>query len=177
MTVDVSDMDLDNMDGFSRRIDKPGFYHLVAVDINPNDGTDDAVIITSQALAGTHADQVGNEHREYFHKSENPNCRKRILIMALALKITSIDYLKDCKAKGRAVDLPWEDGEGRHYCSGLKEDNYNGKVRYQQGFDIWPTDDPKSKDVPKDTSCKPIPEFAAVGAATGGDDGFGGAFD
>lgn len=128
---------------------KPGWYHVVVLQMDNSRAKIDGLWPEFQVLAGTTAGQTGKTIREIFndpspdHKDSGRFCKQRRATLAVALGIVPKS------AVGTKPRINWEDGIGRQCIIkvDMKED---AKYPNIDGLNIFPVDDPEVSHVPKD---------------------------
>lgn len=150
---------------------EPGRYHVQVVNVD-----DDAVsksgspqmVVDYLILSGTTPGMAGREYRDFFSKSHT--AVNRVLLFALATKVTSMAELEAHKAAKTNPVLDFSKAVGRNLCIELDTEEYpegSGKHRVRCAFGIYPVDSPKAKGIPLDV-------HAEAKAGDAGDDPFGG---
>ena len=160
---DVEDFDPDKIDGFDVVAD--GRYHVQVDSVQESGGKNDEMVVEFGVLAGTTAGQEGKSHREYFSKSSK--AAKRMLLLACATGLTTVEELKAAKEKKKNPVIDFNLAVGRQLCIEIQAEEYQGKMRPKIGFGIYGVDSPKAAGIP----------IAQAAAAKAGDtaDPFGGA--
>ena len=133
------------------------------------------MVVDAEILAGEPVSQVGKVHREWFNNptpEQTPTARvatvKRSLAFFVAVGLTNEEELKTAKAAGRKLSLEPKQAVTRHFCGQLSKSEYDGKISYKLGYDIWALDSPKAKGIP----------LSGVTSSPGStEDTFGDAFD
>lgn len=168
--IPVDNVDPANIDR-SYEAPEPGRYYVQVTGVD-----EDAVsksgspqmVVDYLILSGTTPGQAGREYRDYFSKNEN--AINRVLLFALATRVTSMGELEACKKASKNPVLDFSKAVGRNICIELDREEYpadSGKFRTKCGFGIYAADSPKAKGIPLDATAE-----AKAGDAS--DDPFGG---
>ena len=141
----------DSMDQFDRPT--AGSYHFKVTDCFED--AKGQLVVDAEILAGEPSSQAGKVHREWFSSpkpEQAPDKRtatiKRQLQFFVGVGLTNEAELKAAKASGKKLSLEPKQAVSRQFCGQLSKSEYEGKVSYKLGYDIWPTDSPKAKGIP-----------------------------
>lgn len=155
--IDANDFDPANIDR-AYEPPEPGRYYVQVTGVD-----DDAVsksgspqmVVDYLILSGTTPDQSGREYRDYFSRAAT--AVNRVLLFALAAKVTSMADLEAAKKTGKNPVLDFNQAVGRNLCIELDREEYpegSGKWRTKCSFGIYAADSPKAKGIPLDASAE-----------------------
>lgn len=146
LSIPLDDVNPEKLSGGDRP--EAGNYHVLIVGADHYGGRNNEMLVDYEVLAGTTPGQEGKVHRDYYSKSEK--AVGRILQLAVALGMTTVEELQRLKDAGKEPDLDFEkDGVGRQCCVAVENDEYEGKTRTKVNFGIWHVDDSRAATIPK----------------------------
>lgn len=160
------DVDPDDLGGFIRLA--PGTYHVSVLGIDEDEGKG-KLIVQFEVLEGTNKDMIGNTHKEWITTNTKPGNVKKVISLALALGLTTLDALRTAKANDEYFAIDWAAGQGRTCVIEIEEDEgQDGKLRSKIPYwNIYHVDSKEAKGVPL--------RKEAIGGWDTGDDPFAGA--
>ena len=127
----------------------PGKFHILIHDIDDTDPA--AIYVNYEILDGDVADQAGKEGRERLprvgkNSKTQVHVTRRLVQLATALKITTLEELAAIKKAGKNPTIEFSEGSGRQICVELAK---NGDYVNWTFGGIWAVDDDDAKDIPK----------------------------
>lgn len=126
-----------------------GQFHVQINSIEDWGGKDkDSTVLQLQALASNVEGAVGKQHNDYFKRAV-PVAIGRLMQYAIACRLTTKEYLAECKAQRKKPVIDWQGIVGRQCCVITEPNEYNGKTTHQVGFSIFDVDDERAKAIPK----------------------------
>lgn len=146
---DLEEVNVDNIGKGGGQYFPIGGFHVQINSIEDWGGKDkDSTVLQLQALASTVEGAVGKQHNDYFKRAV-PVAIGRLFQYAIACRLTTKEYLAECKANRKKPVIDWQSIVGRQ-CVVITEPNeYNGKTTSQVGFNIFDVDDPRGSSIPK----------------------------
>lgn len=127
---------------------KPGRAHVVATDWEELAVRGEWHRLRMEIVAHDDPGEVGKNTSELFHAGSRSQWR--LILLALALRLTTVDELNAKKESGEPLVLDIEKGLGRSFfVRFVKEKDPNGETRIRINQNLFSIDDPRCTGWPR----------------------------
>lgn len=156
MEFDVQDTDPDKLNESKFDRPAPGKYHFLISGIDPNDGTDKAMTVDFEVVAGTVEGQEGKTIRKYYGKKSDKGadatkaCQNNMLSFAVAAGLITLDDIRKKKEAGQRIRINFDAAENRSVMMEVRMGkDKDGNPQPVCAFECFHVNDPKVAEWPK----------------------------
>lgn len=125
-----------------------GKYHFAVVKVATDDRGDNLILTLEVLASDVDGIEVGSTKNEYF--SLSLKALPRIINLAIACGIYTIEQVETMKTAGQDIDLDENEFQNRQFLGLLEDQEYNGKKSTKLGYStFWSLDNPAKRNWPR----------------------------